>query len=127
MFGPELSDQTAMPLLGHEHPEASLPVHHEAERNEPQPQLRIIPARRQSQHSVIAKTAIMSNFSMPNLDGANTPDERGKIRPEKPSSTKTLESNLAAPHPIQSTGSGACLTDTPLTTAPNSPRVSPRM
>lgn len=116
-----------MPLLGHEHSDASLPVHHEAEPNKPQPQARVTPARPQSQHSIIAKTAIMSNFTIPNLDGANTPDERGKVELEKPSSAKTLESNLAAPQPVQSSGSGACLTDTPLTTAPNSPRVSPRM
>lgn len=116
-----------MPLLGHEHPDVPLPIHAGAEQEKPPPVDRIAPARRQSQHSMIAKTAIMSNFALP--DGANIPDERGTVWPDKSSFAKTSEANLSAPQPVhkQSAGIGACLTDTPATTAPNSPRVSPRM
>ncbi len=76
---------------------------------------------------MVAKTAIMSHFTLP--DGAIIPDERGTVWPDKSPSAKTSEANLSAPQPVhkQSTGIGACLTDTPATTAPNSPKFSPRM
>ena len=121
-----------MPLLGHERPLAPLPVHHEAEQEKSQPQPRTGPARRQSQHSVIAKTAIMSNINLPHFDGLHHPLEHGAIWQEKPSK-QAFDAYLTAPEPktaptqSSSLGVGACLTDTPATTAPNSPKNSPRM
>ena len=117
-----------MPLLGHERPHAPLPIHYEAGQEKTQTQARIPPARRQSQHSEIAKTAIMSNFNGPVSDNANNLDEHGSVELGK-SSRQASEANLAAPKPAhaQSLGTGACLTDTPATTAPNSPKVSPKM
>ena len=117
-----------MPLLGHENSDTPLSVHHEVQQEKSRAQPRIVPARRQSQHSIIAKTAIMSNFTLPsNRDGAVTPEDRGTVWSDKISTVNPSEANLAAPQPARSISSGACLTDTPLTTAPNSPRVSPRM
>ena len=124
----EISVVKAMPLLGHRNPDAPLPVYHDTQQEKSQAQPRIIPARRQSQHSVIAKTAIMSKFTIPpNLDGESTSEERGTASSDKPLTVKPSETNLAAPQPAHSASSGACLTDTPLTTAQNSPRASPRM
>lgn len=90
------------------------------------------PHRRQSQHSVFAKTAIMSHFSTPSTDGARTPDEIESLKEKEKFNGAFYASvsgnNLAAPQIGAKQGStnGSALTDTPITTAPNSPTIPPR-
>lgn len=109
-----------MPLLGHEHLEASPIIGHDSESEKPL--ARAEPVRRQSQHSTIAKTAIMSSFVNPTFDTTHSPE----LKTSNSSSLKSSEGGLAAAQsrPQHNTGlGGACLTDTPATTAPNSPRM----
>lgn len=86
---------------------------------------RTIPTRKQSQHSVTARIA-MNNFSTPNPDDARTPEGGHLVKKEadyKPPRSHSGEGNLAAP-PNMTKGAlsnGAALTDTPSTTASNSP------
>lgn len=87
----------------------------------------ITSARRQSQHSHVAKTAIMSHFSTPSTDGARTPYEQEELKgnqtsgpsiPHFAGSTTLNEAKINA-------GNGRALSDTPATTpattAPSSP------
>ena len=84
--------------------------------------------RQQSQHSDIAKTAIMNNY--PPSDNASTtsepsvisdgPDSIKDFAMEKP---KPAEAKLAAPSNHRAMLAGAALTDTPATTAPSSPQM----
>lgn len=69
----------------------------------------------------------MSHFSTPSTDGARTPDENELLK-EKEKFNKAFGAsvpggNLAAPQNGAKQGgtNGSALTDTPLTTAPNSP------
>lgn len=71
--------------------------------------------------------AIMSHFSIPSTDGARTPDEVELLK-EKEKLNKAFSAPVsggiwAAPHTSAKQGgtNGSALTDTPLTTAPNSP------
>lgn len=82
--------------------------------------------RRQSQHSAMAKSAIMGQLSTPSSDGARTPEETEvfKEKEVKLIAPQPAEGGLTtAPRscPKQNFANGAALTDTPLTTAPNSP------
>ena len=81
--------------------------------------------RRQSQHSAIAKSAIMSHLSTPSTDGARTPEEVETLKEKENTvlGVQPSEGCLAAPTTgaKQRLANGAALTDTPLTTAPNSP------
>jgi len=83
------------------------------------------PPRKQSQHSVIAKNAIMSQVSTPSTDGARTPEdaEAPKDKYVQALGAPTSAAGLSAPTNGATRGqsNGAALTDTPLTTAPNSP------
>ena len=113
-----------MPLLGSGEYAEPFPIKDTAPGAKTSPP-RIQNQRRQSQHSAIAKTAIMSHFSTPSTDGARTPEE-AEILKEKESkmpNTQPSEGSLAAPTTgaKQRLSNGAALTDTPLTTAPNSP------
>lgn len=79
----------------------------------------------QSQHSVIAKSAILSHYTiaMPESVRALGPPEVAK---ETTMPTPRLPgASLAAPYitPKQGNSMGTALTDTPATTAPNSPRM----
>ncbi|KAL8779050.1 MAG: hypothetical protein Q9194_001659 [Teloschistes cf. exilis] len=82
----------------------------------------------QSQHSEIAKTAIMSQRSVPLSDGAQA-EESSTTQHYQSTSTRPKDDNLLPP-PSQSKQSAhshrACLSDTPATTAPNSPKMPPR-
>ena len=86
--------------------------------------------RRQSQHSIIAKNAIMSHFSTPSTDGARTPEDAEivKEKAHKSYGIPVFENNLGVePHANgvkQGAADGTALTDTPMTTAPNSPEMS---
>ena len=69
----------------------------------------------------------MSHFSTPSTDGTRTPDENELLK-EKEKLTRAFSApvsggNLAAPQNggKQSATNGSALTDTPSTTAPNSP------
>lgn len=69
----------------------------------------------------------MSHFSTPSTDNASTPDEHELLK-EKEKLIKAFGApvsggNLAAPQNggKQGGANGSALTDTPLTTAPNSP------
>lgn len=70
----------------------------------------------------------MNHFSTPSTDGARTPEEGYPVKKERDSKSYTSHShsgddNLAAPSSgaRQGFSNGAALTDTPMTTAPNSP------
>ena len=81
--------------------------------------------RNQSQHSVIAKTAIFNHCNPPSSnasisDGTRTPEEKDMMHEKKTSTAGSL-----APQQINGKH-GAALTDTPATTAPNSPKIVPR-
>lgn len=70
----------------------------------------------------------MNNFSTPSTDGARTPEEAHVVKKEKDHKsfgTHSTEGNLAAPigDTKQGLSNGAALTDTPSTTAPNSPNM----
>lgn len=115
----------AMPLLGSGEYREPRSIH---ERNSEAKDPKLSP-RNQSQHSTIAKTAIMSHFSTPTTDGTKTPEEievskeKEEDKEDKLSGTHAPGANLAAPqngakHDVVS---GSALTDTPLTTASNSP------
>ncbi|KAL9063949.1 MAG: hypothetical protein Q9161_009181 [Pseudevernia consocians] len=74
----------------------------------------------------------MSHFSTPSTDGTRTPDENELLK-EKEKLTRAFSApvsggNLAAPHNGGKQGgtNGSALTDTPSTTAPNSPVIPPR-
>lgn len=88
-----------------------------------------LPARKQSQHSVTARIA-MNNFSIPISDGALNPEEGHLVKKERDLKSSTSHShssgnNLTAPSSgaRQGLSYGAALTDTPMTTAPNSPNM----
>ena len=82
-------------------------------------------ARRQSQHSNIAKSAIMSHFAAPmqplSSTGNNGEIPRHDIMRDKVALLKSSEDNLTTPRMTN----GAALTDTPSTTAANSPKIPP--
>lgn len=110
-----------MPLLGNGD-------HRESNRNERPSDLKDDPSRaslgrKQSQHSVIAKTAIMSHFSTPSTEGARTPEEKEEVNQNRPRATTYPVGSLGAPQNGTKQGGppGSALTDTPATTAPNSP------
>jgi len=117
-----------MPLLGNgEYREPFLLDEQLQEPREPSSQT--LPARKQSQHSVTARIA-MNNFSMPSTDGAQNPDEGLLVKKERDPKSSALhshsgENSLAAPSSgvRQGHSYGAALTDTPMTTAPNSPNM----
>ena len=81
-----------------------------------------LPGRRQSQHSGIAKSAIMSQVT-PNSEGATTPQEENFAKDGAMVEMRPARNSLSAPPNDAKNGhsiSGA-LSDTPATTAPNSP------
>ena len=97
------------------------------------------PVRRQSQHSEIAKTAIMSNIAAaleePSLPPQNTlpllaepQRDSALMPPPKTVANRAIGKdvptrNLPVPAGTRD-GVGGALTDTPVSTAPNSPQVS---
>ncbi|KAK4698012.1 hypothetical protein P7C71_g144, partial [Lecanoromycetidae sp. Uapishka_2] len=119
-----------MPLLGtgeyrevnihHDHPFGSQPS------TTPVP-VPSRPIRKQSQHSMIAKSAIMTQATTPSTDGARTPEdfEASKEKYVQALGAPTSAGSLAAPAngTRQGLSNGAALTDTPLTTAPSSPNM----
>jgi len=89
------------------------------------------PARRQSQHSTVAKTAIMSHFSTPSTDGARTPDDKEYAMPSKRPDASVAGIYLpSSQNGEKKSFNGTALSDTPATTpattAPNSPIIVPR-
>ncbi|KAI9878782.1 MAG: hypothetical protein M1830_010523 [Pleopsidium flavum] len=98
------------------------------------------PTRKQSQHSIFAKTAIMSNVATPQTDGHQASETHEAVRSSlaPPSRTASIRASAGegknslenatgnggnALHGQSKDGVGAALTDTPATTAPNSPRI----
>ena len=111
-----------MPLLGNGEYVEPVPVQDRRKGSPPRKQN----PRRQSQHSAIAKSAIMSQLSTPSSDGARTPEEIEVLKEKevRPPGQQPAEGSLTtAPRSgaKQNFANGAALTDTPLTTAPNSP------
>lgn len=82
--------------------------------------------RKQSQHSVFAKAAILNQFAAPPLEGVE--DSKSlKDKKENMASLKTPPESTVKASQLTSkhgNGAGTALTDTPATTAPNSPRMS---
>lgn len=84
---------------------------------------RTSPPRKQSQHSVTARIA-MNNFSAPNTDSVLAPEENGPAK-KVDQRTQGSAGNLTATangfkHGVSN---GSTLSDTPSTTAPNSPNM----
>ena len=113
-----------MPLLGNGEYREPLALG-EGTRDPKAPGARTIPQRKQSQHSATARIA-MNNISAPGGDGVRPSEEANTLKKEVDQKLATLqdsESNLAAHfEQVRAMPSdGVALTDTPLTTAPNSP------
>ena len=111
-----------MPLLGSG--EYREPVAFEIPREIRQNQRRAtLPERRQSQHSVVAKSVILGNLGTPSTDGSQSPEEKDDVKEIKPLESRTQGAKLGAPSNARrrTVSSGYALTDTPQTTAPNSP------
>ena len=90
---------------------------------------RTLSPKKQSQHSSTARIS-MNNIAAPIDDTTNTLDEYRRIRKETDQTSRSpslngLDANLTAPLTNINDGhvNGAALTDTPLTTAPNSPNM----
>lgn len=93
------------------------------------------PVRRQSQHSDFAKLAIMSNVTTPSSDDASSLELHAHLKdaslmpPPKTvlgraiSGDGSNKSLLAHSHSFSKDGVGVALTDTPVSTAPNSPQM----
>ena len=86
-------------------------------------------SRKQSQHSGIARTAIMNHHSPPSYASSDDgipaleeidPTKKFKDRPIPP---KTSDGGPSLAPQSYRAGLGAALTDTPATTAPNSPKM----
>ena len=83
-----------------------------------------LPGRRQSQHSGVAKTAILGQFMTPTSDGARTPESEKSSKEDVPPGTRNSSKSLSASQKDASAALrsvGAALSDTPVATAPNSP------
>lgn len=91
-----------------------------------EPGARTIPERKQSQHSITARLA-MNKSSLPNTDVPKISEAGHLSKNEKESKSSGMsgENNLVAPTSgsRQGLSNGAALTDTPMTTAPNSPNM----
>ena len=116
-----------MPLIGNEQSEALQPAQYSTHASSSS----LLAARpsnigKQSQHTVIAKSAIMSHLITPPVNiGNNQIDTESKTKNEVPSSrTSTNGFLFPLKGSMQSSEHGAALTDTPFSTAPNSPRMS---
>ena len=81
-----------------------------------------LPGRRQSQHSGIAKSAIISRAT-PNADGVTISDEERCAKDDGTVAMRAASKSLSAPQNGMRNGrsNGGALSDTPATTAPNSP------
>jgi hypothetical protein len=82
-----------------------------------------LPIRKQSQHSVIAKTAILTRYAN-NMSPEVSPLDHANGKAADPTLQKG-SATLTAPKPAHRQGGsiGAALTDTPATTAPNTPKM----
>lgn len=118
-----------MPLLANEETNptqpAQCPAH--ATSSSPLPTRHSTNAGKQSQHSVIAKSAIMSQFVTPPTNGVhNQLEMEGKKEKDNELSSSRISANspsLPFKGSMQSSEHGAALTDTPSSTAPNSPKM----
>lgn len=81
-----------------------------------------LPGRRQSQHSGIAKSAIIGQAT-PNADGASKSDDERSPKDDGLVGMRAASNSLSAPQNSMRNGrsNGSTLSDTPATTAPNSP------
>ncbi|MCJ1307197.1 hypothetical protein MMC25_000843 [Agyrium rufum] len=82
------------------------------------------PHRRQSQHSIVAKSALL-NLTALQATNATSREDDAAVRDTtipRPALGGSLKWALSQ----HNNGVGAALTDTPLSTAPNSPKMSPR-
>jgi hypothetical protein len=77
--------------------------------------------RKQSQHSVVAKTAILNQTGSTMFDDGRTPAH--VLETALPARSVNADLNTSQPPSRQFNSLGAALTDTPATTAPNSPRM----
>ena len=82
--------------------------------------------RKQSQHSVFAKAVILNQYAAPPLgvvkDSKGLKDKKENMAPLKAPVESTAKASQLIPK--HGNGVGTALTDTPATTAPNSPRMS---
>lgn len=112
-----------MPLLGNGEYREPFPLN---DQNLEDPDAQIIPERKQSQHSITARLA-MNKSSLPITDVPKVSEQGhiAKSAKESKSSAMSGENNLVAPTSgaRQGYSNGAALTDTPMTTAPNSPNM----
>lgn len=77
--------------------------------------------RKQSQHSIVAKTAILNQRVSTMSDDGRMPEH--VLETALPARSVSAAFNISQPPPRQFNSLGAALTDTPATTAPNSPRM----
>lgn len=116
-----------MPLIGNEQSEALQLAQYSIQASSSSlPVARPSSSGKQSQHSVIAKSAIMGHLITPPVNVVNSQkDTESKIKNEVPSSrTSTNGFLFPLKGSMQCSEHGAALTDTPFSTAPNSPRMS---
>ena len=118
-----------MPLLGDESPgnpilnHVPYPVQPGQGFSGPGP-TQALPVRKQSQHSFIAKTAILNHF-YPSPSDDSLEHESHETMGQNSSPPKASENTPKPPQTVPKYGGslGAALTDTPTTTAPNSPKM----
>ena len=96
----------------------------QAMQKEPAPALpRPIHNQSQRQHSVVAKTAILSRYSTKMAEEGRNHEPTELVK-ENSVPVRMANATLTAPQkPPKGNSLGAALTDTPATTAPNSPRM----
>lgn len=113
-----------MPLLDNEHMKVGKSIQHPIYTSI-SPSARLSNAAKQSQHLVIAKSAIMGLASAPQPNDVNDQIHTVGTKDNEVSSTRTSANNLPLPSnkTIHNLEHGAALTDTPSSTAPNSPRM----
>ena len=95
-----------------------------SEPQEPAPTLpRPLHSRSQRQHSIVAKTAILSRYSAKMAEEVRNQEPTELVK-ENSVPVRMANATLTAPQkPPTGNSLGAALTDTPVTTAPNSPRM----
>ena len=87
------------------------------------------PTRRQSQHSGMAKSAIMSHFNTPSTEGARTPESEDPVENKTNGHSAPNGSLLSSQNTTKknSVGDGRALSDTPTTTPSTTAANSPVM
>ena len=113
-----------MPLLDDEHLDRLQPAN-QLQSSRSLPIDNVCGLLKHKKHWPVAKNAMMNRLLLPQSDVAQCENGLGSAKDNKLHPPKALADNLRAPQQrlYQSPGHGAALTDTPLSTAPNSPRM----